>query len=94
MVHELKLNTKYYEPVATGQKRFEVRKNDRGFKTGDILELREYDNTGCYTGREVTAEVDYILDEPEFVKEGYVIMSIRPLTLHFKPINEGLKVYG
>lgn len=42
MIHKLKLNTAYYEDSKLGIKNFEVRKNDRNFREGDILELREY----------------------------------------------------
>ena len=38
-VRELKLNTEYYDDVKKGLKTFEVRKNDRDFKVGDILSL-------------------------------------------------------
>ena len=38
-VHELKCWERYFDAVADGRKTFEVRKNDRAFQTGDILEL-------------------------------------------------------
>ena len=41
-IHKLKLNAAYYDDSASGIKTFEIRKNDRNFKVGDILELREY----------------------------------------------------
>lgn len=40
--HELKLDTKYFENVKSGKKNFEIRKNDRNFEVGDILELKRY----------------------------------------------------
>lgn len=43
-VHELKLNTEYYDDVKKGLKTFEVRKNDRDFKVGDILSLARWDS--------------------------------------------------
>lgn len=42
MVHELKTWTNYFQLVASGEKKFELRKNDRGFLTGHELLLREY----------------------------------------------------
>jgi len=53
-----------------------VRFNDRNFAKGDVLHLREHDADG-YTGRAVTAEVTYLLDNPNYCKEGYVIMAIK-----------------
>ena len=43
MVHALKIYPEYYEAVKSGKKPFEVRKNDRDFKVGDILALNEFD---------------------------------------------------
>jgi hypothetical protein len=58
-------------------KKFEVRKNDRDFKVGDILILKEFDpETNEYTGDYVGREVIYILDKQSFFPEGYIIMSI------------------
>lgn len=39
--HELKLDIKYFEDVKNGKKNFEIRKNDRDFKVGDILKLKK-----------------------------------------------------
>lgn len=40
--HELKTWPQYFSPMVTGAKKFELRKNDRGFQIGDLLILREY----------------------------------------------------
>lgn len=40
--HELKLDIKYFDEVKDGNKNFEIRKNDRDFKVGDILELKAW----------------------------------------------------
>lgn len=37
--HELKTEARFFEAVERGEKTFEVRRNDRAFQTGDILEL-------------------------------------------------------
>jgi hypothetical protein len=50
--HELKTWPKYFAAVRSGQKRFEIRRNDREFKVGDILVLREFDpEDDAYTGQ-------------------------------------------
>ena len=36
-VHELKLGWNFCDPVLSGRKTFELRKNDRGFQTGDLI---------------------------------------------------------
>jgi hypothetical protein len=40
--HELKIEPVHYHRVAAGTKTFEIRKNDRDFKSGDIVELRYF----------------------------------------------------
>lgn len=40
--HELKTHKEPWEAVHDGRKRYEVRVNDRGFKVGDTLRLREF----------------------------------------------------
>lgn len=43
-VHELKLDEKYFDLVDTGLKTFEIRKNDRDYRVGDLLALSRYDS--------------------------------------------------
>lgn len=85
--HELKTVPPYFQEVLDGKKPFEIRKNDRDFKVGDTLRLREYRpvdslsvETG-YTGRELDAEVTYVLQSEVFgLKDGYCVLGIkRPL---------------
>lgn len=77
-VHELKINTKYAIAVSRREKNFEIRKNDRNFKEGDILVLKEYEN-GAYLDIAIVAEVTYVLDDFEGLKDGYVALGIKVL---------------
>ena len=77
-VHELKINTEYAIAVARGEKTFEIRKNDRDFKEGDILILKEYEN-GKYLDVAIVADITYILKEFQGLKEGYVVLGIKVL---------------
>lgn len=45
--HHLKTVDPYYHAIADGTKTFEVRKDDRGFKVGDILHLHYFDPALC-----------------------------------------------
>jgi ASCH domain. len=38
-IHELKLDTEFFDDVKSGKKNFEIRKNDRNFEVGDTLFL-------------------------------------------------------
>lgn len=74
-VHELKLSAMYFDDVVTAKKNFELRKNDRGFKTGDILRLNEC-VSGKETGRYIEADIIYILENYSGLQENYCILGI------------------
>ena len=80
--HYLKIAPQYFKAVKDGTKTFEVRFNDRNFQVGDVLHLMEYDN-GKTTGRIFSVEVTYLLDDPQYCKEGYVVMAIKPIRMGF-----------
>ena len=82
MIYELKQHPQYFEDVLKGNKTFEVRKMDRDYRVGDLLALNEYDPYSGYTGRCCLVYVDYIMDEQEYCKERYAIMSIKPCAVH------------
>jgi hypothetical protein len=50
--HELKCWREYFDPIASGQKTFTIRRDDRGFHVGDTVRLRRYD---LETGYDATA---------------------------------------
>ena len=78
MIHELKIWPYYFCCVRNESKKFEVRKNDRYFKQGDTLHLKEWDSEKEeYTGRSLLARVDSVLGGGQFgIKKGYCVMSI------------------
>lgn len=91
MIHELKILPKYFADVISGEKNFEIRKFDRPFHKGDLLALNEYDSARkCYTGNSCLVYIDYILNDKEYCKQGYVVMAIKPCTAwkHDRPFNE------
>jgi len=76
--HDLKCWTEYFNPVWNGVKLFEIRKNDRNYKVGDYLRLKDYNpTTEKYMGRELLCKVTYLLDNKAFLAEGYVAMSLQ-----------------
>ena len=76
MIHQLKIKEEYYRAIRDRKKRFEVRKNDRNFKCGDYLALNKVDETGTETGESLLVKVGYLLDNPDYCKEVFVIMDI------------------
>jgi len=94
MIHELKTLPHFFEDVLRGDKQFECRNDDRGFRIGDELLLREHDpkescdgdcRTGCngehgYTGRILHRKVIYVLrGEWIGIKQGYCVMGLANL---------------
>ncbi|EGO8793662.1 DUF3850 domain-containing protein [Enterococcus faecalis] len=73
-IHHLKILPEYFEAIVSGDKCFEIRKNDRGYKVGDILRLNEYED-GKYTGNFHVAEITYITDYAQ--QDGYVVLGIK-----------------
>lgn len=74
--HNLKIKPQHFQDIVAGKKTFEVRYNDRDFKVGDILVLEEFDEHG-HTGKYLNVEVVYVLDDKEYLKDGYVALGIK-----------------
>ncbi len=76
--HELKTEVQYFNAVTNGDKTFELRKNDRGFKIGDYIWLNQVDN-GEYTGKRCGPwSISYILEGPLYgLQEGYCILQLK-----------------
>lgn len=83
MIHALKQLPEYYSDVLSGRKSFEIRKNDRPYKEGDLLALNEYDTENGYSGRSCLVYIDYVLNNSEYCKEGFVVMAIKPCLVGF-----------
>ncbi len=78
MIHALKIEPNYYDDVKSGNKSFEVRKNDRDFRVGDYLALNELSDTREeYTGRAILVKITSIVSDERFCKKGFIIMGIR-----------------
>jgi len=85
MEHELKTWQSYFNAVTDGTKTFEIRRDDRGFRVGDTLRLRETEyGSGAYTGREERRLITHILrHEADLgLADGFAILSLRPFTPH------------
>lgn len=83
--HQLKVIPPYFDEVASGRKTFEVRKNDRAYQRGDILELREWhpDQTSTYNpcpycGHWRSEVGHYAQDQPPIAREVTFVYSGDP----------------
>ena len=79
LVHELKTWPEFFKSVASGDKAFEIRRDDRDFRVGDLLLLREWDPvTRAYSGRELHRQIKYMTGRGDtWVKEGFVVLGLR-----------------
>lgn len=76
-VHYIKCETEYFNDVVDGYKSFELRKNDRDYKPGDDIVLREYDKElNEITGRECRVSIIYMLEDYPGIEPGYCILGI------------------
>lgn len=82
-IHEHKILPQYFQPIMEGLKTFEIRKitPKHSYRVGDILHLREHTGT-IYTGRETWVRITYVLSHTEYVKDGYVVLSIKEFNYH------------
>lgn len=84
IIHELKVDPRYFKELESGSKTFEIRKDDRPFQVSDVLLLKSFDNENAeYTGATIFAYVLGVfgreIHEKEYVRDGYVILSIEIL---------------
>lgn len=77
MKHEVKILPEFFSEVKIGKKNFELRNNDRNYKAGDLLILKEWDR-GNYTGRELTRRIQYVYrgDGNYGLAEGYCVLGL------------------
>ncbi len=79
--HNLKCHPIHFNPILDGGKTYEIRKNDRDYKTGDSFTLHEYyyDHGPCYTGRKLSGVVGHVSDYCQW--PGHVVFSLLKLGL-------------
>lgn len=83
--HTLRSWPQFFEPIVTGNRTHELRRNDRDFKVGDTLELHEFEpSTATYTGRTCRVSITSMTsaEEPcavsaEALNPAFCILSVR-----------------
>lgn len=83
--HDLKADPDVFEASLAGNKPWEIRRNDRNFKVGDRVTLRETFHTGAemeegeslaYTGRKIGGVISYVMHGPSYgLIHGWVIFT-------------------
>lgn len=83
-IHILKIKDFWWDSVKNLKKTFELRKDDRDFKVGDLIRFDIVDSDSglfCFHSR-FLFEITYKLtsdDFPDGLKDGYCILGIEPL---------------
>ena len=77
-IHEIKIYPQYYKAVVSGEKTFELRKNDRNYQVGDMLKLKEWDGEK-FTGHSTMVRVSYVYKGTNKfgLSEGFCILGIK-----------------
>ena len=90
-LHELKIKRKYFDDIKRGTKTFEIRKNDRDYKEGDLIHFtivdeeppKEFNDCFIRAFKEpyIVFQIVYILkDVPEYgLDKDYCILGIKEL---------------
>lgn len=76
--HEIKLRIEFCDAVLNGIKSFEIRKNDRGYQTGDLIRFIPVDETILTVPHPISKEVFrimYVLNGLG-LQDGYIALAI------------------
>ena len=82
-LHELKIKEEYFDSILHNLKTFELRKNDRDYKVGDLIHFVNVDNSEFKYGDLFVFQITYILkDVPEYgLDKDYCILGIKKLEI-------------
>lgn len=82
MVHRIKILETFASAVVTGEKSFEIRKNDRGYNRGDVVEFSVINTDGTTNNfhplNEKTYEITYVMNGYG-LKNGFVVFGIKEI---------------
>lgn len=80
--HEIKTEKQYFERVMSSEKTFEIRRDDRGYQTGDVVVMNEVDRRNSATlretGRSVRVRIKYVSHYQQ--KEGWCVWGFEMLS--------------
>lgn len=81
--HTIKCIQPYFDEVRNGNKVFEVRFNDSGYKEGDTVTLVLYNpELQQETDIKIHSEIGYVLTDFEGLKDGWCVFSLKYVTTY------------
>ena len=79
--HKLRILPEYADAVADFTKTAEIRKDDRGFETHDVIEFEVVgDNHHKLNG--AIFQIVYILKDKHYLQEDYAMLCIKPVVFN------------
>lgn len=88
--HVLKTHAGAWDAIERGEKRFEIRRNDRFFQRGDIVVLRKTDDKGLYYATapgtkfgtlDLRFRIGWMLQGGQFgLEAGYCVFQLEEIT--------------
>ena len=77
-VYEIKIREVYYKQIASGEKTFDLQKNN-DYKVGDLIKFREWNKEKGYTGHSLLRRISYIQrgNDKYGLKDGYCILGLK-----------------
>lgn len=76
VIHELKISPNFFNDILLKGKNFEIRFNDRDFKCGDVVILKEFEGDKYLSGI-IQCEIAYILENYTGLERDYVILGLK-----------------
>ena len=77
--HKIKLLLNFCDDVLSGDKKFEIRENDRGYQKGDRVVFQPYEPSDPFVKHPISDkvyEITYVLNGWG-LKDGYVVFGIK-----------------
>lgn len=78
-IHWVKILPQYFTALATGKKRFEIRKNDRDYRVNDHIIFQMWTLDKGLWGKNLPMRITYITAYPDGLRPGYVVLGVKPL---------------
>lgn len=79
-VHVIRMASSNWDDIALGNKAFEIRRKDKDYWPGHMLQMMEFTD-GAHTGRRIDAEITYVLDDHSGLVDGFCILGFKVMKI-------------
>jgi len=79
--HELKIWPEHYSLIDSNIKQFEIRRNDRDYRAGDTVHMREWNpDKYLYTGKSLRRKITCVVVGASGLRPGYCVIGLTTVT--------------